>query len=145
MIWLIFLLMSLTAYRVTRLIVRDTFPPVLWLRDRLAGGYRQPTRAEMYHPAYPVGELEPHTSRAIPGLRGLWSLDEDGQIQVWRSHWTYSPHWLAELITCPWCASAYVAGALTAAVDVFYGIPVPWLIGPAVWAVAAVLASREEL
>jgi hypothetical protein len=143
LIWFVFMVMCLGAYRLTRLIVKDTFPPVLWLRDRLAGGYRQPTRAEMYHPAYPVGELEPHTSRMVPGMRGLWSLDKSGQIQVWRAHWRYSPHWLAELITCPWCASAYVSGALTAAVDVLYGVPVPWLVGPAVWAVSALLASRE--
>ena len=144
MIWFIFLLMSLTAYRVTRLITRDTFPPVLWLRDRLAGGEREPTRAEVYHENYP-NDVEYGCHKSVPGLKGLWTRSEDGDVVVWRSHWKYSPHWLAELITCPWCASAYVAGALTAAVDVTYGIPIPWLIGPAVWAVAAVLASREEL
>lgn len=29
--------MSLVAYRVTRLVVSDTFPPVQWLRDTLVG------------------------------------------------------------------------------------------------------------
>jgi hypothetical protein len=42
--WLFLVLlpaMALTTYRLTRLLVADTFPPVLWLRDRpLAAGVR---------------------------------------------------------------------------------------------------------
>lgn len=33
--WLVFLLLSLTTYRVTRLTVRDDFPPLLWARTRV--------------------------------------------------------------------------------------------------------------
>jgi hypothetical protein len=133
----------LVAYRATRLIVKDTFPLVLWLRDRVAGGYRYPTRAEMYHSNYPVGELEPHVTRIVPGLRGLWSLDPDGRIQVWNSHWKNSPHWLAELITCPWCASAYVSGALVLITDCVIGVQWPWLMGGAVWAGSSLISSRS--
>lgn len=140
----VFVLMCLTAYRATRLVVRDTVPPVLWLRDRLVGGPREPVRAEVYHEAYP-NDLEPGVSRLVPGLPGVWYLGPEGQVLVHRAPWKWSPHWLAELLSCPWCASAYVSGTLTAAVDVSYGVPVPWLVGPAVWAVSAFLASREEL
>lgn len=138
----IFVLLCLTAYRLTRLIVKDTFPPVLWLRDRLAGGQRLPTRAERYHPSFP-SDVEHGAYTGAPGLKGLWTRTGEGHVVVWRSHWKHSPHWLAELITCPWCASAYVSGGIVAIVDVMYGIPVPWLVGPAVWAVSAWLASRE--
>lgn len=34
--WL-FALMCLATYRLTRLVVEDTFPPVAWVRDRLTG------------------------------------------------------------------------------------------------------------
>jgi hypothetical protein len=136
-------LMVLAVYRLTRLITKDDFPPVLWLRDRLVGGYRPPTRAETWHPGYPAGELEPHVSRAAPGLRGLWSLDSEGNIQVWRAPWKHTPHWLAELLSCPWCVSGWLSGAVVLAADLTVGLPVPWLFGPAVWGAAALLASRE--
>jgi hypothetical protein len=32
-----FALLALVTYRVTRLLVVDNFPPILWVRDRLAG------------------------------------------------------------------------------------------------------------
>lgn len=143
MTWFVFLCMVLTAYRVTRLITKDDFPPLLWLRDGIVGGYRPPDRAETYHPSFPKGELEFGVSALIPGMRGVWSLDGDGEVQVFRSNWSWVPHWLAELYGCPWCVSAYVSGALTLTVDLIYGLPVPWLVGPAVWALAALAASRE--
>lgn len=137
MIWFVFFLLCLTAYRLTRLIVKDTFPPVLWIRDRLAGGWRPLTDKEWevrnWNIAHGQGDVLPNLTQ-INGTQNRW---------VERKPW--SPYWLAELLSCPWCASAYVSGALVAVVDLVYGIPVPWLQGPAVWAVAAVLASREEL
>lgn len=133
----VLVLMCLTAYRLTRLVVRDTFPPVLWLRDTLAGGWRDLTEAEV--DAYASADRVTQTR-----LRKTWGYEPDSdepQRYVPRKLW--SPYWLAELLSCPWCASAYVSGALTAAVDITYGIPVPWLVGPAVWAVSSLLASRE--
>lgn len=139
--WLLLVLLVATAYRLTRLVVKDTFPPVLWVRDRLAGGPRKPTRAEQYHDNYP-NDLEPGVSKTVPGLRGVWYL-YDGQTYVHRAPASWAPHWLGELITCPWCASAYVSGAVVAVTDLTYGLPAPWLYGFAVWAGAALLASRE--
>jgi hypothetical protein len=130
--WFVFVLMCLAAYRLTRLIVKDTFPPVLWLRDRLVGGWR------------PLTEPEQETVSRQPGGNQPFPLTKQGDRTLrWNTRRPWSPYWLAELLSCPWCASAYVSGGLTAAVDAFYGIPVPWLVGPAVWAVSAVLASRE--
>lgn len=139
--WLTLLVLTLAAYRCTRLITKDTFPPVLRLRDLLAGGARKPTRAETYHPNYPSG-LEPGVSHLAPGMKGVW-YKADGQVWVHRSKADWSPHWLGELITCPWCASAYVSGGLTALTDVVHGVPVPWLTALAVWAGSSLLASRE--
>lgn len=139
MTWFVFVLMCLAAYRLTRLIVKDTFPPVLWLRDRLVGGWRPLT--------------EPEQAQTLVRLQSIADTQDDpefGQLRMinfktsrYLTRKPWSPYWLAELLSCPWCASAYVSGGLTAAVDVFYGVPVPWLVGPAVWAVSAVLASRE--
>lgn len=55
----------------------------------------------------------------------------------------YENHWfLAELITCPYCASAYVAGAGTLIVWGMNGMPLPVLCWLAVWCGAAALAAR---
>lgn len=132
------------AYRLTRLITKDTFPPVLWLRDHIAGGVRKPVRAELYHEEYP-NDLEPGVSRLVPGMHGVWYLGPDGEVLVHRGKAKWSPHWLGELITCPWCASAYVSAATTA-----YGAYLGWFSWPQavvvwlyVWAVAAIVASKE--
>jgi hypothetical protein len=135
--WFVFVLLVLTAYRGTRLIVRDTFPPVLWLRDRLAGGWRPLTGAEQERYAA-LNEIDKRR------VRERWAYDPEAAERgryVRRAPW--SPHWLAELITCPWCASAYVSGALVAVTDLTYGLPVPWLTGPAVWAGASLLAGQR--
>lgn len=135
-VWLILIMMTLTAYRATRLATKDDFPLILWMRDRLAGGWRPMTGAEqeMYRMPLIDGDVQilPFPVTDIDGVTNRW---------VQRASW--SPHWLAELITCPWCASAYLSGALTFAVDWTVGLPVPWLVGPAVWAGAALLGSRE--
>ncbi len=53
------------------------------------------------------------------------------------SHWRY--WWLGELVTCPWCASAYVSGALVAFVWFVRGMPLPVLCWLAVWGAGATL------
>lgn len=138
MTWFVFLTMSLAAYRLTRLLVRDTLPPVLWARDRLVGGWRSLTDRERHDLAVLRGRPE-HVE-----LRNMWEVDSGGE-QRYVYRWNHVPFWLAELLSCPWCASAYVSGAVVAAVDVTHGLVLPVLQGLAVWAVAAVLASREEL
>lgn len=128
------LLMAIAAYRLTRLVVRDTFPPILWIRDRLAGGWRQLT----------LEESDDHKLAGVITSRTPYLADDDDEGRIrYVTRWKRSPYWLAELITCPWCASAYVSGLLTLAVDLTIGIPAPYLVGLAVWGAAALLASKE--
>lgn len=125
-------LLTACAYRATRLIVKDTFPPVLWLRDRLAGGWRPLTDKEW--------EQTRDTSK--PALFQPKDIEGKGACRyLTRVKW--SPFWLAELISCPWCASAYISGALVGITDCVVGIQWPWLMGGAVWAGGSLLASRS--
>jgi len=128
-------LLILVAYRATRLVVRDTFPPVLWARDRLAGGWRKLTEAERdrYYATSEKSELIKQ-----------WEINKNDLTQRYIRRVSWSPHWLAELITCPWCASAYVSGALVLITDCVIGIQWPWLMGGAVWAGASLIASRPS-
>jgi hypothetical protein len=130
--WLLLLVMSLATYRLTRLLVADTFPPVLWLRDRLVGGWR------------PLTEPEQEIVARQPGGNHPFPLTEvDGVQQRWNTRRRWSPFWLAELLSCPWCASGWVALAVTGGVWASVGLPVPLLVWPAVWAVGALLAAQE--
>ena len=142
--WFVLTLMALTVYRLTRLIIKDTLPPVLWLRDHISGGWRYPTDKEHHHDNYPEGELEKGSYTLVPGLPGVWSLI-DGEVKVHRFKDSWSPFWLAELWSCPWCVSGWIAGGVTAATDITIGLPAPVLQGVAVWALGAVAASREWL
>lgn len=136
-VWLLITCMILANYRASRLIAKDDFPPVLWLRDRLAGGWRPLTLAE--HERF---------VRATPTAKAVmqvdWSYDPDDGLKqryVMRPKW--SPYWLAELVSCPWCVSGWLAAALTAAVALTVGVPAPLLVWGAVWGASALLASRE--
>jgi hypothetical protein len=130
--WLLLLVMSLATYRLTRLLVADTFPPVLWLRDRLVGGWR------------PLTEPEQEIVARQPGGNHPFPLTEvDGVQQRWNTRRRWSPFWLAELLSCPWCASGWVALAVTGGVWASVGLPVPLLVWPAVWAVGALIAAQE--
>lgn len=139
--WLLLLVMSLAVYRLTRLVVADTFPPLLWLRDRLVGGWREPTMKEQHHELFPTGEVEEHTLTAVPGL-GTFRL-VDGELLIYGRRWRRSPFWLSELLSCPWCASGWVALAVTAGVWAVAGLAMPVLVWFAVWAVGALLAAQE--
>jgi hypothetical protein len=140
-LWLLLVVMSLATYRLTRLVVADTFPPVLWLRDRLVGGWREPTLKEQHHEWYPQGEVKEGSRKSVPGL-GMFSL-VDGDLLIFARRWSWSPFWLAELLSCPWCASGWLAAGVTAGVWAVVGLPVPLLVWLAVWAVGALLAAQE--
>ena len=117
-LWLLLVLMSVAVYRITRLITTDTFPPILWVRDRVAGGWRD---AEEYEKPTEV---------------------IDGVPSVYNKRVRWSPNWLAELITCPWCTSAYVSAGVTAAVWATTGLPLPVLVWFAVWGAGALIAAQ---
>lgn len=97
------LLVALTSYRLTRLVVHDTFPPVRWVRVKLAGD------ADAYAP------------------RASWS-----------------PEWLADLVSCHWCSSVWVAGGVVLVTDVWVGLPWPLLVWGAAATAAAWLCHLED-
>lgn len=135
--WLLLIVMSLAVYRGTRLVVADTFPPVLWARDRIAGGWRDLTAEEQ---RLLFGGVLPGEKAAE--LRKVWSVDTDGE-QRYLHRWRWVPQWLADLISCPWCASGWVALGVTAGVWAVAGLAMPVLVWLATWAVGALIAGQE--
>lgn len=125
------ILLSLTVYRLTRLITKDTLPPVLWLRDHISGGWR-PLTAQEWDRLRAKGSKINWRHQGIDGVENRY---------VYR--WSWSPYWLAELWSCPWCVSGWIAGAVTAVTDIAVGMPYPWLMGMSAWALGALMASRE--
>jgi hypothetical protein len=123
---LLLLVMALATYRLTRLLTRDTFPPVLWLRDRLAGGWRPMTEPELEK------KDADSTAREIGGVMHRY---------VRRS--PRSPYWLAELVSCPWCSGGWISLVLTAGTWATIGLPAPILVWPAVWAAGSWLAAQD--
>jgi len=151
----IILLLPVASYRITRLITKDTFPPILWLRDRIAGGWRPLTPKEWDQ--FLAAKREPLLSGTvmkladdIPGwMKSVKSIDFEGARgtqearYVTRASW--SPYWLAELLSCPWCASAYASAGLTAygACLDWYTWPMALLVWLYAWGIAAMVASKE--
>lgn len=137
--WLLIACMTLANFRATRLVTKDDFPPILWLRDRLAGGWRPLTTREQEGPV-----RTPHSDESFvqdPTLGSLTFID--GQLNRYVRKARRSPYWLAELVSCPWCVSGWLAAALTAAVALTVGVPAPLLVWGAVWGASSLLASRE--
>lgn len=140
--WLLLLVMALATYRGTKLIVADTFPPVLWLRDRLVGGWRPLTLKEQETYVTDVAAVvEGPLALPHPQLGAL--MRTDGEVNRYARRAKWSPFWLAELISCPWCASGWVAAGVTAGVWATAGLPLPFLAWAAVWAVGALLAAQD--
>lgn len=139
-LWLLLIVMSLAVYRLTRLLVADTFPPVLWLRDRLVGGWRPLTLKESEQ------RIDDARAWEDKGKRWpvRWSVQEiDGVENRWVQRSRRSPFWLAELLSCPWCCSGWVALGVTAGTWAWVGLPVPLLVWLATWALGALLAAQE--
>jgi len=138
-IWLLLIVMALATYRLTRLVTEDTFPPVLWLRDRLVGGWRPLTLKESEAAPLPVlGDGETATNALFGAV-----MMADGEAHRYVNRVRWVPHWLTELLSCPWCASGWVALVVTAGTWAAVGLPVPLLVWPAVWAAGALLAAQE--
>lgn len=138
--WLLLIVMSLAVYRLTRLVVEDVFPPVLWARDRLVGGWRELTLPEMEKNPLPV-LTDDDAAVTVARLGSVSMIDGRLHRFVDRKRWV--PFWLAELLSCPWCASGWIAAAVTASVWVTAGLAMPVLVWLAVWAVGALIAGQE--
>ena len=150
-VWLLLLTMALVTFRATRLITTDDFPPLLWLRDRVCGGWRPLTQQEWEKIRATAAEsnrdlLNPDRPKkvTVSAARIYGPLQAvDGVENRYLTRASWSPYWLGKLMSCAWCASGWVAGVVTLLTDVTVGVPDPWLAGPAVWAAGALLASRE--
>jgi len=135
--WLFLVLlpaMALTTYRLTRLVVADTFPPALWLRDRLVGGWRPLTQKEQSL-IYEQKTLEPRpwSSMVIDEVENRW---------VERARWV--PHWLADLLSCPFCASGWIgAGVVAATWFAPAGLSAPVLCWFSAWAIGGLIAAQD--
>lgn len=99
------ILMILTTFRVTWLITRDSIPlvrlPREWLLDKAV-------QTRQLHPSYETPD------------------DDDAQeVETFRGGWYY----LADLVTCPWCVSVWVAGVVTVVTVLVSptGLSMPWL------------------
>ena len=138
--WLLLICMAVANYRATRLVPKDDFPPIMWLRDRLAGGWRPLTTRELEK--YPTAPMDADRINGRHSVLGSVTRI-DGRINRYVRRSRFSPYWLAELVSCPWCVSGWLAAALTAAVALTVGVPAPLLVWGAVWGASALLASRE--
>lgn len=131
--WLFLVLlpaMALTTYRLTRLVVADTFPPALWLRDRLVGGWRPLTAKEE---AAPVAVSWRNQTE-----------EHDGVMERYVVRWRRVPHWLADLLSCPFCASGWIGAAVVAATWFApAGASVPVLCWFSAWALGGIIAAQD--
>lgn len=147
--WLLLLIMTVAAYRLTRLIVKDDFPPVLWLRDHFVGGWRPLTEDEWViirsRPTTKGVITSPLSKDREPLPFQMRDVDHgDGATASrWVTRWKWVPTWLADLLSCPWCASGWISLALVTAVALTVGVPAPVLVWPAVWGGAALIAAQR--
>jgi hypothetical protein len=140
-VWLLLIVISLAVYRLTRLIVKDTFPPVRWTRDRLVGGWRPLTSAEW---AYVRSRDKDNALDLLKGERPAFQTEKiDGEVNRWVEKWPWVPEWLSDLLSCAWCASGWVSLAVVVAVAFTVGVPAPVLVWPAVWGAGSLIAAQK--
>lgn len=135
---------GLAAYRLTILAVKDVFPPVLWTRDRIVGGWRPLTEKEL-SPGQPWQERYLDDSdQTVRDVDFGGSKGTQVARYVRRAGWV--PFWLADLVSCPWCASGWISLAATAVATAagwfswWPAFPFAWA---AVWAIAAHQAAKD--
>lgn len=129
--WLTLLVDGLATYRLTRLIVRDDFPPIKKLRDWMLR-------------RWPAADVEYATADIDDGyVRGTRTAVR--ALRIENEQYVYGPEhpsWIGDLITCPWCAGMYAAAGVVAMHEfVFWW---PWLaLVLALSAVAGLLSLRD--
>jgi len=124
---LLLVVMSLGSYILTWLVVTSDFPPVLWVRDRLVGGWRVATETEQ---------------KVLKGSGALAKAANGDLIrETHRAGWV--PDWLASLLSCSWCASGWISAGVVGGSVATVGVPAPVLVWPAVWALSALVAAQE--
>lgn len=153
--WLEAVLAVLAAYRITRLIVVDDFPPVAAARRWLLARY--PTTEDVFY----ASEVEPYCSPPLYHLIAGGETDhqtlldagwpeEPPQVTVTRHGTTvhldpteesWRPqvgHPVGDLISCPWCIGFWIS---TAVVAWLVFLPAVWL---APWALSATVGFISQ-
>lgn len=110
----ILIILGLATHRVTRLVTRDQLPLIAVPRERFTSRWA----------AYD----EPEDMRGV-------AVHPKGTNVFMRS--------LAYLWECDWCTSVWVGGILTLTAAQLASVPLPWLVWPAVSAIAGLIAQRE--
>jgi hypothetical protein len=128
--WFLLASLSLSTFILTKLIVDFDFPPVLWLRDRVVGGWRPLTLAERAD-----HRSDPSSAPAIQQI--------DGEPHRYLARKGWVPLFFAELMGCPWCVSGWISAATVAGTWAAAGLPVPVLYWLSAWALGALLAQRD--
>ncbi len=119
--WYVAVLISLATFRLTRLIIKDSFPPIKTPRDAV------------------LNWLDPDDEWKIEWLarHGTGLEPPDGHLgALGRS--------LAYLITCPWCMSVWVGGGLTYVVTLYTSVPLPYLVWASACAVTGLLSLFDK-
>lgn len=133
--WFLLAVMSLATFILTKLVVDLDFPPVLWLRDRVIGGWRPLTLAE-------TNELR--VSILTPGSDVDWKWqDIGGERHLWAERAPWIPLFFAELMSCPWCTAGWLSAGVTGGTWLIIGLPVPVLMWLGSWAVGALMAQHD--
>lgn len=119
MIWLLWFGLVFTIWRVTRLLVKDEFPPIKRPREWVLRTFWRP-------------ELNvDNPKRPDDVTRWLW-------------FWRQVGHSLAYLATCPWCMSFWVGLAVWGiAVRVGFSVPLPWVLIAVASGVSGLIAMVE--
>lgn len=100
--WFVYLLITLVTYRVTRLVIKDTFPPIGVPRDHL------------------INWWEPDDDWSARALRRN-TPTEDFPVP----HWGAVGRSLRYLFTCPWCMSPWVGAVVTYVFTLYVSVPLP--------------------
>lgn len=113
------MLMVLTTFRVTWLITRDSIPlvrlPREWLLEKAV-----------------ENRIEDASYETVDDTAGEY-------VRTYRGYWYH----LADLVTCPWCVSVWVAGVVTLVTVLVSpaGLSMPWLWFGATAGGAAIMAQ----
>lgn len=133
---------ALAAYRLTRLWVSDSLPPLPRLRDwwqMRAAGHR-PVRDRVY-----AAYLRTQVDHAEWHLNASEDEREEARLRRAEFDRLYPESPLAALVTCYWCSGFWVSAAVVAAATFLPGSWWYLLAGPlAISAVVGLIASRTE-
>ncbi len=117
-VWLTYLLIVLVTFSVTRLVIKDTFPPLGVPRDHLINWWDPDDEWKIER-----------MSRGLPEPQAHWGA-------VGRS--------LRYLMQCPWCMSVWVVAGVIWVFTLYVSVPLPWAVGIATRAVVGLIANNLD-